>query len=101
MVKKIIIPGLIIIVAFLSLFFGLSQIDWVTEFNVKQVRSSSENKIGELIWDEISSTEQVNTNDSIIKTLDKLFKTWKPREKYEFINTNEVKDKVVPHKLVY
>jgi hypothetical protein len=37
----------------------------------------------------------------IIKVLDKLFKTWKPREKYEFINTNEVKDKVVPHKLVY
>ena len=37
----------------------------------------------------------------VITTLDKLFKTWKPREKYEFINTNEVKDKVVPHKLVY
>ena len=38
---------------------------------------------------------------TVIKTLDKLFKTWKPREKYEFINTNEVKPKVVPHKLVY
>jgi len=37
----------------------------------------------------------------VITTLDKLFKTWKPREKYELINTNEVKDKVAPHKLVY
>ena len=37
----------------------------------------------------------------VIKTLDKLFKTWKPRTKYEFVNTNEIKDKVVPHKLVY
>ena len=37
----------------------------------------------------------------VIKTLDKLFETWKPREKYEFINVNEVKDKTVPHKLVY
>ena len=37
----------------------------------------------------------------VIKTLDTLFKTWKPREKYEFINVNEVKDKIVPHKLVY
>ena len=72
MVKKIILPGLIILIAFFGLFYGLSQIDWVTEFNVKQIRSSSENKIGELIWDEISSTEQVNTNDSIRKTLDKL-----------------------------
>ena len=68
MVKKIILPGLIILIAFFGLFYGLSQIDWVTEFNVKQIRSSSENKIGELIWDEISSTEQVNTNDSIRKT---------------------------------
>jgi glycosyltransferase involved in cell wall biosynthesis len=37
----------------------------------------------------------------VINILDHLFKTWKPREKYEFINVNEVKDKVVPHKLVY
>jgi glycosyltransferase involved in cell wall biosynthesis len=37
----------------------------------------------------------------VIKTLDKLFETWKPREKYEFINVNEVKDKTIPHKLVY
>jgi len=37
----------------------------------------------------------------VISILDTLFKTWKPREKYEFINADEVKDKVVPHKLVY
>jgi glycosyltransferase involved in cell wall biosynthesis len=42
-----------------------------------------------------------NMGKKVIITLDKLFKTWKPREKYEFINTNEVKDKVAPHKLVY
>ena len=71
MVKKIILPGLLIIIAFFGLFYGLSQIDWVTEFHVKQVRSSSENKIGDLIWDEISSTENIITNDSISKTLDK------------------------------
>jgi glycosyltransferase involved in cell wall biosynthesis len=38
---------------------------------------------------------------NVIKTLDKLFATWKPREKYELINANETQDKVVPHKLVY
>jgi glycosyltransferase involved in cell wall biosynthesis len=42
-----------------------------------------------------------NMGKKVITTLDKLFKTWKPREKYEFINTNETKDKVAPHKLVY
>jgi len=38
---------------------------------------------------------------NVIKTLDKLFKTWKPREKYELVNTNEIKPKTVPHQLVY
>jgi len=38
---------------------------------------------------------------NVINTLDKLFKTWKPREKYELVNANEVKPKVVPHELVY
>jgi glycosyltransferase involved in cell wall biosynthesis len=38
---------------------------------------------------------------NVIKTLDKLFKTWKPREKYELVNANETQPKVVPHKLVY
>ena len=38
---------------------------------------------------------------NVINTLDKLFKTWKPRTKYEFVNANEIQDKIVPHKLVY
>jgi glycosyltransferase involved in cell wall biosynthesis len=38
---------------------------------------------------------------NVINTLDKLFATWKPREKYELVNTNETKPKTVPHELVY
>jgi len=38
---------------------------------------------------------------NVINTLDKLFKTWKPREKYELVNANEIKPKTVPHELVY
>ena len=38
---------------------------------------------------------------NVINTLDKLFKTWKPREKYELVNANEIKSKTVPHELVY
>ena len=37
----------------------------------------------------------------VIEAFDTLFSTWKPREKFEFINTNEVKDKVINHKLLY
>ena len=37
----------------------------------------------------------------VIEAFDQLFETWKPREKYELINTNEVKDRVLNHKLLY
>ena len=37
----------------------------------------------------------------VIETLDNLFDTWKPREKYELINANQTEIKVAPHKLVY
>jgi glycosyltransferase involved in cell wall biosynthesis len=37
----------------------------------------------------------------VIEAFDELFSTWKPREKYELINVNEVKDRVINHKLLY
>jgi glycosyltransferase involved in cell wall biosynthesis len=37
----------------------------------------------------------------VIESFDNLFSTWKPREKYELINVNEVKDRVINHKLLY
>jgi|TARA_R110000796_G_scaffold12809_1_gene41914 glycosyltransferase involved in cell wall biosynthesis len=40
-------------------------------------------------------------SERIVDAFTQLFETWKPRPKYEFINTNEVKNKVVPHKLLY
>ena len=37
----------------------------------------------------------------IIEGLETLFNTWKPREKFEFINANEYKTPTLNHKLVY
>jgi hypothetical protein len=37
----------------------------------------------------------------IIQSTNELFKTWKPREKFELINVNEVKPKSINHKLIY
>jgi glycosyltransferase involved in cell wall biosynthesis len=37
----------------------------------------------------------------VMNVFDELFSTWKPREKFEFINTNEVKDRKINHKLLY
>ena len=37
----------------------------------------------------------------VIEAFTTLFNTWKPREKYELINTNELKENVINHKLLY
>ena len=37
----------------------------------------------------------------VINSVDKTFKTFQPREKYEFIDTNEYKIETLPHKLLY
>jgi len=37
----------------------------------------------------------------VIEAFDELFATWKPREKFELIDVNEVKDRVINHKLLY
>jgi glycosyltransferase involved in cell wall biosynthesis len=37
----------------------------------------------------------------VIKSIDKTFEDFQPREKFEFINTNEYKIETVPHKLLY
>ena len=37
----------------------------------------------------------------VIEAFDTLFSTWKPREKFELINVNKVKDRKINHKLLY
>ena len=37
----------------------------------------------------------------VIEAFDELFSTWKPREKYELINVNEVENRVIKHELLY
>ena len=39
--------------------------------------------------------------EKVIKSVDKLFNSWKPRPNYELINANEIKENRVPHKLLY
>jgi hypothetical protein len=37
----------------------------------------------------------------VIEAFDELFATWKPREKYELINANQVEDRTLNHELLY
>jgi predicted Zn-dependent protease len=69
---KIVFKGLSVLVAFFGMWLLIAQIDFVTFFKIDQARNATENKIGDVIWDEIKSTEDIVVNDSITKTIDKL-----------------------------
>lgn len=50
--------------------------------------------------DEAGFTSEHMTN-RVVSNMEKLFDTWTPRKDYEFINISEVKEDVLPHKLLY
>ncbi len=74
MIKKTIFQGLIIVAGFFLLWFGFSQLDFMRFFKVQERTEKVEHKLGDLIWDEIQESEDVITNDTIVKTLDSLLK---------------------------
>ena len=49
---------------------------------------------------QVKYMEKINA-ELTIEAFNTLFETWKPRPKFEFINVNEIENKVIPHKLLY
>ena len=74
MIKKTIFQGLIILSGFLLIWFGFSQLDFMKFFKVQERTEKVEHKLGDMIWNEIQDSEDVITNDTIVKSLDKLLK---------------------------
>ena len=52
------------------------------------------------VGDEAGFTAQ-HQAQRVIENIDKTFEVFTPREKFEFINTNEYQVETVPHKLLY
>ena len=74
MIQKTLIQGALLILLFLGIWFGLSQIDFEKLFNVERNTANTEQKLGELLWDAIRKTETIITNDSVTKPVNKLVK---------------------------
>lgn len=74
MIKKTIFQAILILSAFFLIWFGFSQLDFMKFFEVKERTEKVEHKLGDMIWDEIQDSEDIITNDSIVKSLDKLLK---------------------------
>jgi len=52
------------------------------------------------IGDEAGFTAQ-HQAQRVIKNIDNTLEVFTPREKFEFINTNEYQSDILPHKLIY
>ena len=74
MIKKTFFQGLIIVTSFLLIWLGFSQLDFMKFFKVEERTEKVEHKLGDMIWNEIQDSENVITNDTIVKSLDKLLK---------------------------
>lgn len=70
--KKIIIEGFVILFLFFALWFNLGQIDWMSVFNVHEATDKTEEKLGELFWENFQRTESENKNPLVINSLDSI-----------------------------
>lgn len=70
--KKTILQGLIIIALFISTWFALNQIDWLTVFKVQKITDKTEEKLGEIFWKIYQKTEKENKNPFVIKIIDSI-----------------------------
>lgn len=67
---KIALKGIVIVAAFFLTWFGLTQINWVKLFKVEQATDKTEEKLGDLFWENIQNTEEEITNRFVTNTID-------------------------------
>jgi predicted Zn-dependent protease len=67
---KTIIQGSIVIVIFITLWLGISNINWVEIFKVDKSSDEIEQKLGDIFWETLHKNEKNITNNYIITTID-------------------------------
>ena len=72
LMKKILIELVLTIAVIVAVWFGLSQVDWMKLFNIQQTTQNTEEKIGDLFWKMMKSTETEITSDSIVEPVDSM-----------------------------
>ncbi len=70
--KKVIFQGLTIMLLFFAAWAVVSQVDWMTIFRVEKVTKTTEEKLGDLLWDIFKKTDRELTDPFVINTLDTL-----------------------------
>lgn len=74
MIQKTIFQALLIALTFFAIWFGFSQLDFMRFFEVTKKTENLERELGDMIWNQLKRSEDIVSNDSIIKGLDKIIK---------------------------
>ncbi|MFD2892367.1 M48 family metallopeptidase [Flavobacterium chuncheonense] len=89
---KLLSRGLIVFGAFFGMWLLLAQVNFVSFFGVESIKTNTENKIGDLIWEQIEKAEDVIYDEEIIDKLDSLLL---PLCKENYITRDSLKVHVV------
>jgi len=70
--KKILLELLLSVLLIAVVWFGLSRVDWMKLLNIEQATQNTEEKIGDLFWKLLKSSETEISSDSIVAPVDSM-----------------------------
>lgn len=72
MVRKTLLQGFAIGIAFFLVWFGFSQIDFVKHFETEKRANDTADEVGDFLWETIEKSEEIIYRDSIVSPVEKL-----------------------------
>lgn len=69
---KLITQAAFLIALFFATWFGLQEINWMRLFRIEQLTDTTEEKLGDLLYDMIKNTETVVTDPTAVQALDSI-----------------------------
>jgi len=70
--RKIIFQGLVVVLLFFATWLLLSQVNWVRVLRIKQMTQTTEEKLGELLWEIFRKSDKVMEDADVVQPLDSL-----------------------------
>lgn len=70
--KKILLELLLSVLLIAVVWFGLSRVDWMKLLDIEQATQNTEEKIGDLFWKLLKSSETEISSDSIVAPVDSM-----------------------------
>ena len=70
--NKILFQGLFLVALFFATLFALRMVDWMKLFRVEKMTATTEQKLGDLLWDLINQSDKEIKDENITKPVDSI-----------------------------